>query len=66
MTEMLLTLISTALINNLVLHWPLGVDPLLGSEHRQVHALGIATTCLMLIVGMLGYAPIIGCWSRWS
>ena len=56
MTEILLTLISAALINNLVLHWPLGVDPLLGSERRQVHALGIATTCLMLIVGLLGYA----------
>jgi electron transport complex protein RnfA len=56
MTELLLTLISTALINNLVLHWPLGVDPLLGNEHRQVHALGLATTCLMLIVGTLGYA----------
>ena len=55
MTETLLTLISTALINNLVLHWPLGVDPLLASERRQVHALGIATTCLTLIVGMLGY-----------
>ncbi|KAA0968047.1 Rnf-Nqr domain containing protein [Pseudomonas sp. ANT_H12B] len=56
MTELLLTLISTALINNLVLHWPLGVDPLLGSERGQVHALGIATTCLMLIVGILGYS----------
>jgi electron transport complex protein RnfA len=56
MSEMLLTLISTALINNLVLHWPLGVDPLLASEPRQVHALGMATTCLMLIVGVFGYA----------
>ncbi|MHC8365518.1 electron transport complex protein RnfA [Pseudomonas sp. ZT5P21] len=56
MTEIVLTLISAALINNLVLHWPLGVDPLLGTERRQVHALGIATTCLMLIVGMLGHA----------
>ena len=56
MTEILLTLISAALINNLVLHWPLGVDPVLGSERPQVHALGIATTCLMLIVGALGYA----------
>ncbi|MGE8066123.1 Rnf-Nqr domain containing protein [Pseudomonas sp. NPDC089569] len=55
MTEAFLTLVSTALINNLVLHWPLGVDPLLGSEPRQVHALGIATTCLMLIVGLFGY-----------
>ncbi|VVQ02418.1 Electron transport complex subunit RsxA [Pseudomonas fluorescens] len=56
MTEAMLTLISTALINNFVLHWPLGVDPLLGSERRQVHALGIATTCLMLVVGLLGYS----------
>jgi electron transport complex protein RnfA len=56
MTEILLTLISAALINNIVLHWPLGVDPLLGTERRQVHALGIATTCLMLIVGMSSYA----------
>ena len=56
MTEILLTLISTALINNFVLHWPLGVDPLLGSERRQVHALGISTACLMLVVGVLGYA----------
>ncbi len=56
MTELLLTLVSAALINNLVLHWPLGVDPVLGSERPQVHALGIATTCLMLIVGILGYA----------
>lgn len=55
MTELLLTLISAALINNVVLHWPLGVDPLLGAQHRQVHALGMATTCLMLIVSMLGY-----------
>jgi electron transport complex protein RnfA len=56
MTALLLTLIGTALINNLVLHWPLGVDPLLGSERRQVHALGIATACLMLIVGLPGYS----------
>lgn len=56
MTELLLTLISAALINNLVLHWPLGVDPLLTTQRRQVHALGIATASLMLIVGMLGYA----------
>ncbi|MDQ3202845.1 MAG: NADH:quinone oxidoreductase [Pseudomonadota bacterium] len=55
MTELLLTLISAALINNFVLHWPLGADPLLRAERRQVHALGLATTCLMLIVGILGY-----------
>ncbi len=56
MTELVLTLFSAALINNFVLHWPLGVDPLLGSDRRQVHALGLATLCLMLIVGVVGYA----------
>jgi electron transport complex protein RnfA len=62
MTDMLLTLISAALINNFVLHWPLGIDPLLqttrepAAERRQVHALGIATTCLMLVSCVLGYA----------
>ncbi|MEB0045053.1 MULTISPECIES: Rnf-Nqr domain containing protein [unclassified Pseudomonas] len=56
MTELLLTLISAALINNLVLHWPLSVDPLRHTDRHQVHALGLATTCLMLIVGTLGYA----------
>lgn len=56
MTEIVLTLFSAALINNLVLHWPLGVDPLLAANGRkQVHALGLATACLMLIVGTLGY-----------
>jgi Na+-translocating ferredoxin:NAD+ oxidoreductase subunit A len=60
MTETLLTLISTALINNFVLHWPLGVDPLLSGERRQVHALGIATTCLTLIAGVVGYALFHG------
>ena len=56
MNEILLTLFSAALINNLVLHWPLGADPLLAASGRkQVHALGLATTCLMLIVGTLGY-----------
>ncbi|MCK1791385.1 Rnf-Nqr domain containing protein [Pseudomonas violetae] len=56
MTEIILTLVSAALINNFVLHWPLGVDPLLAAERRQVHALGIATTSLMLIAGMLAHA----------
>ncbi|MGN8344264.1 Rnf-Nqr domain containing protein [Pseudomonas sp. SMV71] len=56
MTEILLTVFSAALINNLVLHWPLGVDPLLASRGRgQIHALGVATTGLMLTVGTLGY-----------
>jgi electron transport complex protein RnfA len=56
MTDLLLTLISAALINNLVLHWPLGVDPLLSGERAKVHALGISTTCLMLIVGVSSYS----------
>jgi electron transport complex protein RnfA len=56
MTEIVLTLFSAALINNLVLHWPLGVDPLLAANGRkQVHALGLATAFLMLMVGALGY-----------
>ncbi|MFJ2714090.1 electron transport complex protein RnfA [Pseudomonas sp. NPDC087346] len=55
MTELVLTLISAALLNNFVLHWPLGVDPLLAGSRRQVHALGLATVCLMLIVGVIGY-----------
>ncbi|MEG2390276.1 MAG: Rnf-Nqr domain containing protein, partial [Pseudomonas sp.] len=41
--------------NNFVLHWPLGVDPLLAGSRRQVHALGLATLCLMVIVGVVGY-----------
>ncbi|MCU0118714.1 NADH:quinone oxidoreductase [Pseudomonas sp. B2M1-30] len=56
MTEFVLTLFSAALINNFVLHWPLGVDPLLAGERSKVHALGLATACLMLVVGVIGYA----------
>ncbi|VEF12619.1 electron transport complex protein RnfA [Pseudomonas fluorescens] len=56
MTEFVLTLISAALINNFVLHWPLGVDSLLAGTRRQVHALGLATLSLMLIVGVIGHA----------
>ncbi|MBP5074166.1 NADH:quinone oxidoreductase [Pseudomonas chlororaphis] len=61
MTEIVLTLISTALINNFVLQWPLGVDPLLQVSaepqvaRRRIHALGIATSCLMLLCSLLGY-----------
>ena len=57
MSDIFLTLLGTALINNLVLHWPLGIDPLLAvGGRKQVHALGLASTCLMLIVGTLGHA----------
>jgi electron transport complex protein RnfA len=55
MTELMLTLISAALLNNFVLHWPLGVDPLLAGSRRQVHALGLATLCLTLVVAVVGY-----------
>lgn len=58
MTDMLLTLVSTALISNFVLQMPLAVDPVLASaadSRRRVHALGIATTVLMLLSGILGY-----------
>ena len=56
MTDMLLTLVSAALINNLVLQMPLAVDPMLAAHSRsRVHALGIATTVLMAVSSMLGY-----------
>ncbi|QQZ40907.1 NADH:quinone oxidoreductase [Pseudomonas sp. SK3(2021)] len=61
MTEIVLTLISAALINNFVLQWPLGVDPLLQAStgpqvaRRRIHALGIATSCLMLLCSLLGH-----------
>lgn len=56
MTDMLFTLLSAALISNLVLQMPLAVDPVLAPLARQqVHALGLATTLLMLLSGVLGY-----------
>ncbi|SEI06658.1 Rnf-Nqr domain containing protein [Pseudomonas asplenii] len=58
MTDLLPTLVSAALINNVVLHWPLGVDPLLQSaqvERRRLHAVGIATTWVMLVATLLNY-----------
>ena len=59
MTDILFTLISTALINNFVLQWPLGVDPLLQAPidgtRQRVHALGLATTVLMLVSCVLGH-----------
>ncbi|AUG06161.1 Rnf-Nqr domain containing protein [Pseudomonas sp. S09G 359] len=56
MTDMLFTLLSAALISNLVLQMPLAVEPMLAPLARQqVHALGLATTLLMLVSGTLGY-----------
>ena len=55
MTDLLFTLASAALINNLILHWPLGSDTLLADADRlRIHALGLATTCLMLSNALLG------------
>ncbi|AMB85570.1 NADH:quinone oxidoreductase [Pseudomonas agarici] len=62
MTDLFLTFVSAALINNIVLQWPLGVDPLLqatrtpGIERHKLHALGIATTWLMLVATLLNYS----------
>ena len=56
MTDMLLTLVSAALISNFVLQMPMAVDPTLALASRQrLHALGIATTLLMVLSGVLGY-----------
>lgn len=58
MTDLLLTFVSTALISNLVLQMPLAVDPVLASttdSRRRIQALGVATTVLMLLSGILGY-----------
>lgn len=54
MTDIILTLLSAALINNVVLQVPLGVDSALQPPSRQrVHMLGLATTTLMLISTLL-------------
>ncbi|KAF0865067.1 Rnf-Nqr domain containing protein [Pseudomonas sp. LD120] len=58
MTHFLLAIISTTLINNFVLQWPLAVDPLLQAtvtpERQRIHALGLATTALVLLSCVLG------------
>ncbi|WP_397451699.1 Rnf-Nqr domain containing protein [Pseudomonas sp. NA-150] len=59
MTDFIPTLISAALINNLVLQLPLSVDPVLKTaretDRLQVHALGIATAWFMLVSSVLSY-----------
>ncbi|MBF4206650.1 NADH:quinone oxidoreductase [Pseudomonas donghuensis] len=58
MSEFFLALVSAALINNLVLHQGLAIDPLLRSatdqDRRQVHALGLATLVLLVLAVGLG------------
>ncbi|MFJ4196663.1 electron transport complex protein RnfA [Pseudomonas sp. NPDC089534] len=56
MTDLVLVIFSAALLNNFVLSWPLGVDPALAGERRQVHALGLATLALMLVAGTVAQA----------
>ncbi|AQT11691.1 NADH:quinone oxidoreductase [Pseudomonas protegens] len=70
MTDFLLALVSTALINNFVLQWPLGVDPLLqapaDSARLRIHALGLATTVLMLVSCVLGHVLYRGVLVPWG
>ncbi|MEB0075710.1 Rnf-Nqr domain containing protein [Pseudomonas sp. CCI3.2] len=61
MTDFILTLISAALINNVVLQWPLGVDPVINTSREpcitrvQLHALGMATVWVMFCSTLLNY-----------
>ncbi|MBV4456930.1 NADH:quinone oxidoreductase [Pseudomonas sp. COR58] len=56
MTDLVLVIFSAALLNDFVLSRPLGIDPALAVERRQVHALGLATLALMLFVGVCAQA----------
>ncbi len=62
MIDFIFPLVSAALLNNFVLYWPLGVDPLLqarlatSGERLALHALGIATSTLMLITTLISHA----------
>ncbi|KJK07198.1 MULTISPECIES: Rnf-Nqr domain containing protein [Pseudomonas] len=58
MSEFILALISAALVNNLILHHGLAIDPALqtsaADERRRLHALGLATLVLLVLVCNLG------------
>jgi len=56
MSEFILALIGAALVNNLVLHQGLAIDPTLqlSADRRRLHALGLATLALLLLVTNLG------------
>lgn len=58
MTELLLTLISAALVNNIVLHQALAIDPLLQpvapAQRNRVHALGLATLVMIVLAVVPG------------
>ncbi|AHF69116.1 MULTISPECIES: Rnf-Nqr domain containing protein [Pseudomonas] len=58
MTDFIYTLLSAALINNFVLQQPLGADSLREAHtlpRHRLHALGIATCCLMLASSFVSY-----------
>ena len=58
MTDLLLTLISAVLINNLIVQLPLGIAPVLKAatgSRAQLHALGLATTWLMVTATLLNH-----------
>lgn len=59
MTDLFLTLISAVLISNLIVQLPLGIVPVLNAatgSRKRLHALGLATTWLMLTVTLLNHA----------
>lgn len=62
MIDFVFPLVSAALLNNLVLHWPLGVDPLLQAQpavsgkRLTLHALGIATSALLLLSTLISHS----------
>jgi len=57
MTEFLLTIIGAALVNNLLLSLPLGIDVLLRAPaaRARLQALGLATSSLMLLAVLLNH-----------
>ncbi|MBM3110162.1 NADH:quinone oxidoreductase [Pseudomonas sp. P66] len=58
MSEFILALISAALVNNLILHQGLAIDPALqlsaDQTRRRVHALGLATLALLVLTSNIG------------
>lgn len=66
MTELIVTLIGAALINNIVLHQGLALDPALridgAADRHKIHALGLTTDLLMLsstLIGQLLYRYLL-------
>ncbi|HEX8593665.1 MAG TPA: Rnf-Nqr domain containing protein [Pseudomonas sp.] len=61
MTDFILTIVSATLVNNFVLQQPLAADPVLAisgqasATRARIHALGIATLCLMLASNLISH-----------